>query len=144
MGLIIRCRGVGGVGRPRVVSSGPTCSRTLLISVCLLLLTKCEKRRMFPLALKTPKKRMAPSTTGTDLLPAVWRCPPALRQPSPLRAAGPQGHCLYILTHWAATLPLWQCLGRGRVVREVVRPDHTGQGCPPPTHSFTQLHNSNH
>lgn len=55
-----------GVADPRGPVLGPAeqgCSIVTSVSV-LLLLAKCEKRRMFPWALKTPKKRTAPLTTG--------------------------------------------------------------------------------
>lgn len=61
------------VREPRAVPSGPAVSGALenrgmyliIVSVSLLLLlTKYEKRRMFPLALKTPRKRMAHLTIG--------------------------------------------------------------------------------
>lgn len=61
------------VSEPRAVPSGPAFSGAvesrgmylIVVSVSLLLLlTKYEKRRMFPLALKTPRKRMARLTIG--------------------------------------------------------------------------------
>ena len=63
----------------------------VITSVSLFLfLTKCEKRRMCPSALKTPKKRMAPLITGagspslllTHSTPVWWVFLPALRADS--------------------------------------------------------------